>query len=244
MSTQILMPALSPTMTEGNLAKWVKKEDTSSPAMSLLRSKPKATMEVEAVDEGVIGKILVAEGAQGVAVNTAIAVLLAEGESPADIGKAAMPQKAQNSAGATSPVAPPPAEEKKSIASTRDDKGGARRPAAGQTNRKGSGGEPIWPRSRGPVRMAGSCAPMLKMQRPLYPAARKVAPVASDARQLADLLGMTYTALPNSGVRKVIAARLSESKQTIPHFYLTVECRIDRPAGRAQGAQRTGRGGL
>jgi len=91
MPTEILMPALSPTMEEGNLAKWVKKEgDKVTPGDVIAEIETdKATMEVEAVDEGTIGKILVEEGAQGVRVNTPIAVLLAEGESADDLGKAA-----------------------------------------------------------------------------------------------------------------------------------------------------------
>ena len=91
MPTEILMPALSPTMEEGNLAKWIKKEgDKVAPGDVIAEIETdKATMEVEAVDEGTIGKILVEEGAQGVRVNTPIAVLLAEGESADDLGKEA-----------------------------------------------------------------------------------------------------------------------------------------------------------
>jgi pyruvate dehydrogenase E1 component beta subunit len=87
MATQILMPALSPTMTEGNLAKWLKKEGDKVSAGDVIAEieTDKATMEVEAVDEGILGKILVAEGSQGVAVNTAIAVLVEEGESASDV---------------------------------------------------------------------------------------------------------------------------------------------------------------
>ena len=90
MPIQILMPALSPTMEEGNLTKWVKKEgDKVSPGDVIAEIETdKATMEVEAVDEGVIGKILVPEGSQGVKVNTPIALLLAEGESAADLDAA------------------------------------------------------------------------------------------------------------------------------------------------------------
>lgn len=88
MPTQILMPALSPTMTEGNLSKWLKAEGDAVKAGDVIAEieTDKATMEVEAVDEGIIGKILIAEGTEGVAVNTAIAVLLEEGESADDIG--------------------------------------------------------------------------------------------------------------------------------------------------------------
>src|SRR6201996_5172619 len=87
MSIQILMPALSPTMTEGKLTKWLKKEgDKVKPGQVIAEIETdKATMEVEAVDEGTIGKILVAAGTEGVAVNTPIAVLLEEGESAGDV---------------------------------------------------------------------------------------------------------------------------------------------------------------
>jgi len=95
MPIEILMPALSPTMTEGNLAKWHKKVGDSVKAGDVIAEieTDKATMEVEAVDEGVIGKILIEAGAQGVAVNTPIAVLLEEGESAGDIGSAPAPKK-------------------------------------------------------------------------------------------------------------------------------------------------------
>jgi pyruvate dehydrogenase E1 component beta subunit len=88
MSIEILMPALSPTMTEGNLARWLKKEGDTVKAGEVIAEieTDKATMEVEAVDEGVIGKILVSEGSQGVAINTPIAVLLEEGESEVKAG--------------------------------------------------------------------------------------------------------------------------------------------------------------
>jgi pyruvate dehydrogenase E1 component beta subunit len=98
MPTQILMPALSPTMEEGNLTKWLKKEgDSVAPGDVIAEIETdKATMEVEAVDEGTIGKILVEEGAQGVRVNTPIALLLAEGESADDMqAEASTPAKAQ-----------------------------------------------------------------------------------------------------------------------------------------------------
>ena len=88
MPTNILMPALSPTMTEGNLAKWLKSEGDTVEAGDVIAEieTDKATMEVEAVDEGIIGKILIAEGTESVAVNAVIAVLLEEGESADDIG--------------------------------------------------------------------------------------------------------------------------------------------------------------
>src|SRR5262245_32827416 len=97
MATQILMPALSPTMTEGTLAKWLKKEGDAVKSGDIIAEieTDKATMEFEAVDEGILGKIIVPEGSQGVAVNAPIAVLLDEGEDPsaaaAVAGKGAAP---------------------------------------------------------------------------------------------------------------------------------------------------------
>ncbi len=109
MPIEILMPALSPTMEEGNLAKWLKNEGDEVAAGDIIAEieTDKATMEVEAVDEGTLGKILVAEGAENVKVNTPIAVLLADGESAGDIGKAAAapaPEKQAEPAPASAPV--------------------------------------------------------------------------------------------------------------------------------------------
>src|SRR5210317_1108962 len=109
MPTEILMPALSPTMEEGTLAKWLVKEgDTVSSGDIIAEIETdKATMEFEAVDEGVIGKILIAEGTENVKVNTAIAVLLADGESASDIDSApAAPIPAAVPAAAATPAAP------------------------------------------------------------------------------------------------------------------------------------------
>ncbi|MCT4684589.1 MAG: biotin/lipoyl-binding protein, partial [Roseicyclus sp.] len=109
MPTEILMPALSPTMEEGTLAKWLVKEgDTVASGDIIAESETdKATMEFEAVDEGVIGKILVEEGTEGVKVNAPIAGLLEEGESADDIGKAAAPAEApEPAAKAPAPEAP------------------------------------------------------------------------------------------------------------------------------------------
>ena len=112
MPTEILMPALSPTMEEGTLAKWLVKEGDTVSSGDLLAEieTDKATMEFEAVDEGVIGKLLIAEGTEGVKVNTAIAVLLAEGESAGDIGAAKAPAaKTEAAAPAKAEAAPAPA---------------------------------------------------------------------------------------------------------------------------------------
>ncbi len=111
MPIEILMPALSPTMEEGNLSKWLKNEgDKIAPGDVIAEIETdKATMEVEAVDEGTLGKILIAAGSEGVKVNTPIAVLLQEGESAGDIGKAAAPAKAEAPAATESAPAEKPA---------------------------------------------------------------------------------------------------------------------------------------
>jgi pyruvate dehydrogenase E1 component beta subunit len=113
MPIQVLMPALSPTMEKGNLSKWLKKEGETIKSGDVIAEieTDKATMEVEATDEGTLGKILIPEGTADVAVNTPIATILADGESAADLGKAAAPAK-QEKATASEAKAEAPAEAK------------------------------------------------------------------------------------------------------------------------------------
>ena len=100
MPIQVLMPALSPTMEKGNLSKWLKKEGEAIKSGDVIAEieTDKATMEVEATDEGTLGKILIPEGTADVAVNTPIATILADGESAADLGKAPAPAKQEKAA--------------------------------------------------------------------------------------------------------------------------------------------------
>src|ERR1700710_699143 len=116
MPIQVLMPALSPTMEKGNLSKWLKKEGETIKSGDVIAEieTDKATMEVEATDEGTLGKILIPEGTNDVAVNTPIATILSDGESAADLGKAA-PPKAEK---APEKAAEAPAAEAKSAKST------------------------------------------------------------------------------------------------------------------------------
>src|SRR6187200_1534136 len=111
MPTQILMPALSPTMTEGNLAKWLKAEGDAVVTGDVLAEieTDKATMEIEAVEDGVLGRILIPEGTEGIAVNTPIALLLAEGEGRAALDQAAAPAAAAPAAQPVTTPAPAPA---------------------------------------------------------------------------------------------------------------------------------------
>src|ERR1700680_4219415 len=125
MPIQVLMPALSPTMEKGNLAKWLKKEGETIKSGDVIAEieTDKATMEVEATDEGILGKILIPEGTADVAVNTPIATILADGESASDLGKATAPAKQEKAAESA-----PPAAEAKSAPAPKDESGAA--PAA------------------------------------------------------------------------------------------------------------------
>lgn len=238
MPTKILMPALSPTMTEGTLAKWVKNEGDVVAAGDVIAEieTDKATMEVEAVDEGTIAKILVTGGTAGVSVNTPIAVLLEEDEENADIeaflandDKEDAPKANANE---TSKTKTPKMESVQAINTP------VRKTHNGSTN-KSNGRVFASPLARriandkglnlsnlngsGPNgRIVKSDVENAKPQ-----GAIKTQASGPDARQMADMLGMSYEAIPNSAMRTVIADRLQESKQTVPHFYLTLECRID-----------------
>src|SRR6202049_2144292 len=107
MATNVLMPALSPTMEKGNLSKWLKREGDAIKSGDVIAEieTDKATMEVEATDEGTLGKILVPEGTADVAVNTPIATILSDGESASDLGKATAPAKQEKAAESAPPAA-------------------------------------------------------------------------------------------------------------------------------------------
>tara|TARA_R110002110_G_scaffold7430_7_gene37567 strand:- start:3185 stop:4426 length:1242 start_codon:yes stop_codon:yes gene_type:complete len=221
MPIEILMPALSPTMEEGTLAKWLVKEgDTVSSGDILCEIETdKATMEFEAVDEGVIGKIMVADGAEGVKVNTPIAVLLEEGESADDIGTAA---PADAAPATPTPAAPKAADGNRIFASPL-----ARRIAAGKgldlANVKGSGphGRIVKADVEG---LSKSDAP--KAAAPDAP--KSAAPTGLSADAIAKMYeGREYEEVKLDGMRKIIAARLTEAKQSIPHFYLRRDIQLD-----------------
>jgi pyruvate dehydrogenase E2 component (dihydrolipoamide acetyltransferase) len=243
MALEILMPALSPTMEEGTLAKWLVAEGDRVQSGDLLAEieTDKATMEFEAVDEGVIGKILVAEGTANVKVNSAIAILLEEGDAadatavPAQSTEvAAAPTPVASTANATSPnqtgsVAPTPVSSNdgtRIFASPL-----ARRIAADQgldlAKITGSG-----PKGR-IVKADVSAAPATAAISAAAPAA--AAPTASAPRPEAASAasvealyqGRSYKAVSLDGMRRVIADRLTEAKQTIPHFYLRRDIQLD-----------------
>ncbi len=238
MPIEILMPALSPTMEEGTLAKWLVKEGDTVSSGDLLAEieTDKATMEFEAVDEGVVGKILIAEGSEGVKVNEVIAVLLEDGESADDIGTASAPApkteaapeaKAEPDAPASATPAPaaPKADGKRIFASPL-----ARRIAAQKgldlSAIKGTG--PHGRIVKADVEKA-EAAPAAKPQ-----AAASAAPAgtamasgpSSDtvAKMYAD---REYEEVALDGMRKTIAARLTEAKQSVPHFYLRRDIELD-----------------
>ncbi|MBU6475678.1 MAG: pyruvate dehydrogenase complex dihydrolipoamide acetyltransferase [Alphaproteobacteria bacterium] len=233
MPHNVLMPALSPTMTEGKLAKWVKKEGDKVKAGQVLAEieTDKATMEVEAVDEGTLGKILVPAGTEGVAVNTLIAVLLEEGETAADIKSASAPKAA----------APAPAAPVKTVTPANTQVAAPQKTVAPRPQKGGRiYASPLAKRlakERGIdlARVSGSGphgrivkSDLDKAPAPAAAPRAASAPAPSiDAKALADAYGIPYKLQPNSGVRKVIARRLLESKQTVPHFYLTVDCGLD-----------------
>lgn len=238
MPIQVLMPALSPTMTEGTVARWLKKEGERVRAGELIAEieTDKATMEVESVDEGILGRILVPAGTGGVKVNTPIALLLEEGEDASAL-KAPVsapaptltpaPAPAAQTASLITPVATPPAPQAAPGTGARIFATPlARRLAADKgialATLQGSG--PHGRIVKADV-LKGSPATALA-------SAPTAAPLAAgDAADLIRKLGQPFTAQPNNAIKKVTARRLSESKQTIPHFYLTVDCRIDRLLG-------------
>jgi len=244
MPINITMPALSPTMTEGTLAKWLKAEGDSVESGDVIAEieTDKATMEVEAVDEGVIGKILVSEGTEGVSVNAVIAVLLEDGESADDIGDvSADAPKAPPKADSSSDDAPKAADASKGDAkptpsskSDDKDKGGrifasplAKRIAADKgidlSNVKGSG-----PRGRivkADVENAKAGSAPAAQASGVAQNAPLAGNVPDDAK--VNVYGMAYTEIPNNNIKKITAKRLTEAKSEIPHFYLSVDCVLD-----------------
>ncbi|NTT86341.1 pyruvate dehydrogenase complex dihydrolipoamide acetyltransferase [Tabrizicola fusiformis] len=241
MAVEILMPALSPTMEEGTLAKWLVKEGDVVKSGQILAEieTDKATMEFEAVDEGTVGKILIAEGTAGVKVNTPIAVLLEDGESLSDAPKAAAPVaesrgEPRPTAVATpvvsAPVAAPVAAGARVFASPL-----ARRIATekGLDLSKIAGSGPHGRIVRADVEGAVAApkaapAAAAPAATPAPAAAKAAAPAGMTAETVMKIYAdRAYTEVPLDGMRRTIAARLTEAKQTIPHFYLRREVRLD-----------------
>lgn len=252
MPINILMPALSPTMEKGNLAKWLKKEGDKVKSGDVIAEieTDKATMEVEAIDEGTIAKILVPEGTQDVPVNDVIAVLAGEGEDvkAASAGaakpsaSAAPPKAAEAPAAAPAPAAakaPPaaaPAPQAAAPAAHGNGHGGrvfssplARRLA------KDAGIDVAMVAGSGPHgRVVARDVEQAKSGRGLKaPAATPssvpaIAPTMSDKQILSLFEPGSYEVVPHDGMRRTIAQRLTASIQNVPHFYLTIDCEIGK----------------
>ena len=272
MPTEILMPALSPTMEEGTLAKWLVKEGDTVSSGDLLAEieTDKATMEFEAVDEGTVGKILVAEGTEGVKVNHPIAVLLADGESADDIGEVS--DKPRDASSHTAPARPTPDTEAqegygREPGGADDDRAalkGADSAAAGAPSQQGDAdraqGDRVFasPLARriakdrgidlaqvtgsGPKgRIVKADVESFEPSQAAAPEARSesAAPATTEGQKPAAPAGMgaeqvlamykdrEHEEIKLDGMRRTIAARLTEAKQTIPHFYLRRDVRLD-----------------
>ena len=216
MPIEILMPALSPTMEEGTLTKWLVKEGDIVSSGDLLAEieTDKATMEFEAVDEGVISKIMIAEGTEGVKVNAVIAVLLEDGESAGDISASAATP-------AAAPAAPAAKDGNRVFASPL-----ARRIAAdkGIDLKTMSGSGPRGRIVKADVEGASAAPAAVSAAAPTAAAMPASASAEAVAKMYAD---REYTEIPLNGMRKTIAARLTEAKQTVPHFYLRRDINLD-----------------
>jgi len=245
MPINILMPALSPTMEEGALAKWlVKPGDAVAPGDVIAEIETdKATMEVEAVDEGVIGELLVAQGAQGVKVNAVIATLLAEGESagapaPAAAAPAAAPAPATQAdpapfaAPAPAPFAAPapaPIAGAQALGAARVFATPLARRLAAEKGVDLAGVRGSGPHGRivkaDVERAAPAAAPAPAVQ---APAPARAAPAAPSAGAILGLYAdRAFTEVALDGMRRTVAARLTEAKQTVPHFYLRRDIELD-----------------
>jgi pyruvate dehydrogenase E2 component (dihydrolipoamide acetyltransferase) len=259
MPIKILMPALSPTMTEGNLAKWLKNEGDPVKAGDVIAEieTDKATMEVEAVDEGTLGKILVPGGTEGVKVNEPIALLLEEGEdkSALESGNGAAVARPNGeakpapapAAAAPSPTAPSQAPSPAAAQGERITASPLARRMAAQAGLDLAGLAGSGPRGRIvkadiDAALAGGAKPAPKpTEKTAAPAPTPAAAPMPAAASAGPLPGAAFEEIPLNNMRKVIARRLTEAKQTIPHFYLTIDCELD--ALLALRAQLNGREG-
>ena len=241
MPIEITMPALSPTMTEGNLAKWVKKEGDKIKSGDVIAEieTDKATMEVEAVDEGVLGRIVVPAGTEGVKVNAVIALIQADGEDKKalDAWKPKEQPKAAQVASGQSPVvseapAAAPAVSTQSIApvATKAPSAPVASPATGHRLLATSSGRvkasPLAKRIAAQKHIdlssvvgSGPNGRILRTDVENYTGGGGGGVVRRNS--------VEFVQVPNNSMRKVIARRLLESKQQVPHFYLTVEVELD-----------------
>ena len=230
MPVNVLMPALSPTMEKGKLAKWLKKEGDVVKSGDVLAEieTDKATMEVEAVDEGTVGKLLIPAGTEDVLVNTPIAVILGEGEKMGDTPAAAAP-KAAAPAAASVPVAVSAAPALAAAARSEGTRVFASPLARRVAKQKGIDIAALLgsgPHGRIVLKDVETAKPGAA------PAAKSAGPAfaapPSDEQVLRNFAPDSYELVPHDTMRKVIARRLTESKQTIPHFYVSVDVTLDQ----------------
>ena len=238
MAVKILMPALSPTMTDGTLARWLVGEGDKVRSGDVIAEieTDKATMEVEALDDGVMAKIVIAEGSQNVAVNALIAVLAEEGEDVSEAAKMAEGADAAPTPAKAAPApAPAPKAEAEQVAAPAQ--APAPTPVSVPTPAASEGRARVFasPLAR---RIAGDAGLDIAAVKGTGPHGRIIRADVEDA--LAKVVAAPVAAVapagtsaqserfePHNAMRRVIAERLQQSKQTAPHFYLTVECEID-----------------
>ena len=255
MATPILMPALSPTMTEGTIAKWLKDEGDAIQSGDLLAEieTDKATMELEAIEEGILGKIIQPEGSQGIPVNEPIAVILVEGEDASAADSVTVRDTAPKPMPSPTPTSAPDQARARKVAAPRgeapsSDRRGrtfasplAKRLAAEErldlSSIIGSGPHGrIVKRDIEQSLAAGSVTDTATTQdivpAPSLPATTdrgRQSPAALQVPAVSQSFpSQEFTEIPHSNMRKVIAQRLQDSKQQVPHFYLTVEVEIDK----------------
>ena len=255
MPINILMPALSPTMEKGNLARWLKKEGDAVKSGDVIAEieTDKATMEVEAVDEGIIAKILVPEGTQDVPVNNVIAVLAGDGEDvkaaasgatsePRNAAKAesrveakagnggtARASDASSSMSASKPPSPESAAPQSANGHTRIFSSPLARRLASEAGIELARIEGSGPHGRIVARDVEQAKSGKGLKAPAAPAgAPAIAPSMSDKQILSLFEDGSYERVPHDNMRRTIAQRLTASIQTIPHFYLTMDCDIGR----------------
>ncbi len=218
MPIEILMPALSPTMTEGNLTNWLKKEGDKIVAGEVIAEieTDKATMEVEAVDEGIMGKILVPSGSESVAVNTLIALLLEEGEDAAAVGSYVASDVGVKTEAKQEKIVKK--EQEVFVASSNSQK-----IQASPLAKRVAENESV---DLSKIKGTGPHGRIIKADvlenLNVAAAPKNVSGAVAFGRNPEET-----RLVPNSNMRKVIARRLLESKQNVPHFYLNVECQID-----------------
>ena len=255
MATPILMPALSPTMTEGTITKWLKAEGDAIQSGDLLAEieTDKATMELEAIEEGILGKIIQPEGSEGIPVNEPIAVVLLEGEDAAAADRVTAGDTAQKPMPSPTPisatdqararkVAPPrgeapPSDPRDRIFASPLAKRLAAEERLDLSSIIGSGPNGrIVKRDIEQSLAAGSVTAPATAQEivpaPSLPAAMDRGPQSPVGLQVPavpqSFTSQEFTEIPHSNMRKVIAQRLQDSKQQVPHFYLTIEVQIDK----------------